>query len=428
MLIEAYLAFANADADEAERRYREIVRLRPFDGEAWYQLGEVLFHYNGVRGRPIDEARPAFQRAMANGPKDASLTHLLEIEAINWNYAAYDSLVGGINAGSHFDLVGRTVTALTKGDEPAKAKILAENRRTQDPDLSTHARHMLFLIEDRQAASRVVRLLLDAERPAEAKALGHILLAHLEAASGRLRAADVELREAAALDRTRGLEHRGLLESLSFYDVPRSQRVATRSALASLTGDVSNSGVVFADDRALHSRFRQYLLGLLSANVGELDQARRMADELETGVGDREKFSIMLGRGVRAHVFALEGRGDEALRELTKPHTTPVPVELMGIVPFFAQGTERFLRAELMRQLGRDEEALGWYESFGQHTAFDRVFLAPAHRRIGELLEHQGKRVDAARHYEMFISLWKDCDPELRPQVDDVRARLARLR
>jgi serine/threonine-protein kinase len=428
MLLEAYLAFANADADDAERRYRQIVRLRPFDGEAWYQLGEVLFHYNGVRGRPIDEARPAFQRAMASGPKDASLTHLLEIEAINWNYATYDSLVGGINAGSHFDLVGRTVSALTKGDEASRMRILAENRRTQDPDLSTYARHMLFLIEDRQSAARVVRLLLDAERPAEAKALGHILLAHLEAASGRLRAAEAELRAAEALDRTRALEHRGLLESLPFLAVARSQKAATRAALTSLTGDVSNSGVVFADDRTLHPRFRQYLIGLLSAEVGELDQARRMADELETGVGDQEKFSIMLGRGVRARVLALEGRADEALRELTKPHTTPIPVELMGIVPFFGQGSERFLRAELLRQVGRDEEALSWYESFGQHTAFDRVYLAPAHRRIGELLERQGNRAEAARHYEKFLSLWKDCDPELRPQVEAVRARLARLR
>jgi hypothetical protein len=47
---------------------------------------------------------------------------------------------------------------------------------------------------------------------------------------------------------------------------------------------------------------------------------------------------------------------------------------------------------------------------------------------MGELLERQGKRAEAASHYEKFVALWKDSDPELRPQVDEVRARLARLR
>jgi DNA-binding SARP family transcriptional activator/Flp pilus assembly protein TadD len=429
MLLEAYVAFTDGDADDAERRFREIVRLRPFDGEAWYQLGEVLFHFNGVRGRPIDEARPAFQRALANGPKDASLTHLLEIEAIAWNYATYDSLVPGINAGSHFDLVGRTVTAFTRGDEPSRLRVIEENRRAQDSDLANYARHALFLLEDRQSAARVVRLLLDPVRPAEARALGHILLAHLEAASGRMRSADAELRLAEALDRTRALEHRGLLETLPFLPVTRDRRLATREALASWSGDASGS-IVFTDDRSLHPRFRQYLVGLLSADVGDVDRTRHAMQELETGVTTADQFATMLARGLRARLLALQGgdRRDDALRELDKPHAASAVVALVGVVPFYAQGTERYLRAELLRELGRNEEALSWYGSFGQHSAFDRVYLAPAHRRMGELLERQGKRAEAASHYEKFVALWKDSDPELQPQVDEVRARLARLR
>jgi tetratricopeptide (TPR) repeat protein len=428
MLLEAYVAFWRGDADDAERRYREIVRLRPFDGEAWYQLGEVLFHYNGIRGRPIQEARPMFQRALANGPKDASLTHLLEIEAIDWNYTAFDTLVGGIGPGAHFDLVGRTVRALTKGSGTDRSGMIEENRRTSDPDLANSARHMLFLVEDRESAASVVRMLLNPERPAEARALGHILLAHLEAASGRLRAADLELRLAEALDRTRALEHRGLLESMPFLAVTPARRVATRDALMRWNGDAPASGIVFSDGRLIHDRARQYLVGLLSAQLGEMDAARRAADGVEGDAASEQPFAIMLARGVRAQVLARSARREDALMELSQPHTEPNVSDLIGIVPFAGLGPERFLRAELLREMGRNEEALSWYGSFGQHSAFDRVFLAPAHLHMGELLDGAGKSDEAVVHYEKFISLWKDCDAELRPLVSDARARVSLLR
>ncbi len=430
MLLEAYASFTRGDADDAERRYREIVRLRPFDGEAWYQLGEVLFHYNGIRGRPIHEARPLFHRALANGPRDATLTHLLEIEAIGWNYATYDSIWGGIAAGSHFDLVGRTVRALSvegKGSAADRSRLIAENKETTDLDLANYARHMLFLVEDRESAASVVRLLLSADRPAEARALGHILLAHLEAASGRVRAADAELRAAEALDPTRALEHRGLLESLSFLPVSRAQRIATRDALMQWSGDAPTSGIVFSDDRLIHNRIREYLVGVLSGQLGELEVASRAADDVERGAA-LQPFAIMLARGVRAQVLAHRAARPDALAELSKPHTEPAVLDLIGIVPFAGLGPERFLHAELLRELGRNEEALSWYGSFGQHSAFDQVFLAPGHRRMGEIHEAAGRFDEAVVHYEKFISLWKDSDSELQPLVSDARARVARRR
>ena len=34
----------------------------------------------------------------------------------------------------------------------------------------------------------------------------------------------------------------------------------------------------------------------------------------------------------------------------------------------------------------------------------------------------------AAEHYDQFVSLWKNADPELQPRVAEVRARVAKLR
>jgi tetratricopeptide (TPR) repeat protein len=57
----------------------------------------------------------------------------------------------------------------------------------------------------------------------------------------------------------------------------------------------------------------------------------------------------------------------------------------------------------------------------------DAVQLAPLYRRLGELHEQRGEREKAAHYYTRFVDLWKDCDPELRPQVDEVRRRVSQL-
>jgi hypothetical protein len=36
-----------------------------------------------------------------------------------------------------------------------------------------------------------------------------------------------------------------------------------------------------------------------------------------------------------------------------------------------------------------------------------------------------GEREKAADHYSRFIELWKNCDPDLRPLVEEARTRLA---
>jgi len=49
-------------------------------------------------------------------------------------------------------------------------------------------------------------------------------------------------------------------------------------------------------------------------------------------------------------------------------------------------------------------------------------------RRLGELYEQKGNGEKAIEYYNRFIELWKYADPELQPQVADIRARVTRLR
>jgi DNA-binding SARP family transcriptional activator/Flp pilus assembly protein TadD len=430
-LVEAFLPYVEGQSDEAERRYRAILSTRPYEGEAWYPLGEVLFHFNPVRGRSIEEARPAFRRAISLGPSDAPLTHLLEIEAIAGDYAAFDSLLPGIAAGAHFDLVGRTIHAFRRRDEAARRHMLAEIRGVPDLELANVARHMLFLLDDRASAEEVVSVMLDAERPREVRALGHILIAHLEASAGRMRAADSALRLAASFDRLHALEHRALLESLPFLPTSRDALDATRAQLEHWSADsATGPAVVFMGDAQLHEPIRDYLLAVVYAALDRPADAERVAARLSRArvPAESQPLVVALSHGARARAALQKRDPSAALRELQERRDDASPVNLVGVVPFFGLASERFIHAEALRTLGRDEEALSWYGAFGEHSAYSRIFLAPAHRRRGEIFEKTGHRAEAVREYSRFVALWKDCDPALRPDVADAEARLKRLR
>jgi tetratricopeptide (TPR) repeat protein len=81
---------------------------------------------------------------------------------------------------------------------------------------------------------------------------------------------------------------------------------------------------------------------------------------------------------------------------------------------------------------GKPDSALVAYEKyFALLDPFrmqgDQFYLAPSHKRAGELYEAKGDLPNAVKHYRAFIDLWKNADPELQPKVAEVRRRLARL-
>jgi hypothetical protein len=57
----------------------------------------------------------------------------------------------------------------------------------------------------------------------------------------------------------------------------------------------------------------------------------------------------------------------------------------------------------------------------------DFIYRARLHLRRAEYYERLDQPARAAEHYAKFIDIWKDCDEELRPQVEEARARLAAL-
>jgi tetratricopeptide (TPR) repeat protein len=67
-LVRAYVHFRRGAADSAEQHYRAILRDYPDDLEAVFQLADVLYNYNPLRGRPRREARDAFKQVLDLDP------------------------------------------------------------------------------------------------------------------------------------------------------------------------------------------------------------------------------------------------------------------------------------------------------------------------------------------------------------------------
>jgi hypothetical protein len=61
---------------------------------------------------------------------------------------------------------------------------------------------------------------------------------------------------------------------------------------------------------------------------------------------------------------------------------TDVWFQLAIASPFYAGAYERLLRADLLVELGRPEEARGWLETIAQRSPFETPFVAAAGERV----------------------------------------------
>jgi tetratricopeptide (TPR) repeat protein len=82
----------------------------------------------------------------------------------------------------------------------------------------------------------------------------------------------------------------------------------------------------------------------------------------------------------------------------------------------------RWSIAELLVDLGRDEEAIPYFRSF-QTFGIDPY----AALELGKAYERLGRRDEAKDQYETALAYWREADPELAPRIAEARQHLAGL-
>jgi len=425
-LVTAYQMYDQGRAAEAEPIYRSLVATYPDDIDAWYQLGEVLIHHNAFRGRSWHEAREAFGRAVALEPShELSITHVLLLDFVDGRAAETGALLARLDPEGAFHAAYAPIVLLL-GDPEERARGFAALRHAVDPIVQVVAWLSQIGQGSHAAAPEVARLLTEPSRPASSRAGGYLLLAQIEAGQGRQRAARASLRAAEALDPAAALEIRAWLGLPAFLPDAPAELQALRAELERRVARGSPGSAPVTAQDSVRPQLQLYVLGLLSARLGDDAAARRHAAELERMGGPPSSGTLIpdLALAVRAEAARARGDAAEALALLERARLELSYNAAIGS-PFFFQDRERFLRAELLGQAGRHAEAIGWYTAVTETSV---AYGAIAHRRLAEIHDRLGDRARAAEHFARFVAVWENCDPELRPLREGAERRLAALR
>jgi DNA-binding SARP family transcriptional activator/tetratricopeptide (TPR) repeat protein len=445
-LVDALAAWRQGRGAHAIRLYRVAVAESPGDVEAWYQLGEALYHSGPAYGQSVLEARPAFERAVHFRPAAReALVHLVRLAAKARDTRAVDSLTRRImvmdTTADATEL--RLFRSMALGHHDSVSQLLDTLRRSPDEAVLSAAWRAAVFAEDFPAASAIAGLLIDPTRSASYQATGRWYVASLDLAGGSWKAARAVLAPSLAtlnIPHDRGISSAGTTTTISggSVDAIHADQLGLMAAMPWLSLSSGELNVLRRHVAAspgpppdlaywpnlFGTQFRDYVLGLLAVRAGDTTAALRFAAGLDRIRGDSGLMESARGAAItlRAEVAHAAGERERAIALLD---AAPVRATLHSVLP--SRAYERFLRAELLHELGRDDEALRWYATQGQSFIPDMIYLAPAELRQAEIRERHGDFAAARVHYRRFIELWAACDPELQPRVQHARERLRSL-
>jgi len=271
----------------------------------------------------------------------------------------------------------------------------------------------------------------------EQRLTGHLALAMTSELTGRMADASREQRSALRVQVSR--RQLGEAEAAMLADLGDIQRMADYSSeprplVRRLHSLWEVNRTITAQRRPIQRRHREF--APLFARLGDTARARQLMEEHATIMTERDYPVIgarVRGYTALATVATAAGQPNEALARIREGCGTISGAYVTCDRLAFLEVAEAFDRADeadsAIAAYRRFVElrALRWFAPTG---TLDIVTprIAPAWRRLGELLESKGKNREAIEAYERFLDFWRNADPELQPTVRIVRERTNRLR
>lgn len=435
-LIDAWHAYVYGEGERAERIYRTVVTSRPTDAEAWYRFAEVLFHYGPTLGTPLREAEAAFEKLLQLEPENLeAVVHLARLAAWRGRTARLDSLAARAQAlkPARAEALELLLLRASLRRDQRLQRALRDSMALADAHLSDWLVRAAMAFNENLDAADMLAFERRATGSEPEAILARVLLAHIRVGQGRWNAAKFELDKLGAVAPALALEQRVVLATLPFM---RTDSAELRNLLVRTAGPARiTAGYAAPGQLSLQPPWTgTYARGLVYAALGDIAAARSVADALEHDLPRtatlRDDTLIIalrqqLARGIRVRSLMRAGQPAAALRTLG-----PARLPSLRVLPSTMQhptAAERFMRAQLLQQLGREEEALGWLATFPDPSGYDVAYIAPAHFLRAEIHEAAGERQPAMRHYARVTELWRNADPVLRPIADSARVRFARL-
>ncbi|HWJ22210.1 MAG TPA: protein kinase [Gemmatimonadaceae bacterium] len=387
LLLGTYYSHLEADTAKAVAAYQSLLELDPNNAAALNNLGMLYYDRHDYAA-----AESLYRRAMGLSNRVvANYENLAQAQYTNGEYAAAESTVAALRA-----FAPRSPAAIFTSAELAGARgdyAAADSVARGAFDLLRgDAASLAKAGQLRAAVATIFGKLGDAERmlhDASASAMRAANPGEALSAEGQLVVTDVL---------QRGRPDRG---------AARLERTLARHPLDSLPAAT-----------------RPYLnVALLYALVDRPAPARAAVAKWDrTATPAQRAKQSLFRRGVEGMIALAEKRPAAAVTELravaAEDHDCVSCVLPALGVAYVQAGNADSAIAVLERYLVvRDAHRL----------QADQDWLAISRRRLGELYEARGDKAQAVKQYAAFLDLWRDADPELQPQVAEVRRRLIAL-
>lgn len=423
MLVEAQHAYRQGRHAEAGRLYREITDLYPEDVEAWYQLGEVMLHSGYLLGISLDEAAVPFRRAVELDPEMyPALWHLAGLLPFSSDAAEFDATVERLRRLNPDEWFIGALHTLFRGDAEERAAVLGS---VGSPSVGDDVQAMMlgWFAPTPSMGVDILASVADRSPDGDFPAVAGAFEAAGLAGQGRWSDARAAFDALDRLDPALALEIEAYTAMVLPPVVPYEDLGSLRDRLAAWNGrgdDAPGGERGFSSPHfGMHPYLRDFLLGLMEARLGETAAARSHADVLDDADPPEELVNWVadLAAMVRAEAARADGDPEAALAALAEAPMWRILELDERLSPLVGQYYGPFLRAQLLREAGRDREALRWYRA--GITVHD-ARAATAHLHRARLLAASGEGEKAAELAETLRGWWSDADPAFQTLLESL--------
>jgi len=171
-------------------------------------------------------------------------------------------------------------------------------------------------------------------------------------------------------------------------------------------------------------------IGLTYLEMNRPGQARQTAEKLKQLIENgMNKRSIAIYYFLMGAIELKSNRAAHAAEYLDKAiHGMPDRVFDSWSLETNASGVDYSARAYYKN--GNLEKAIEAYEkilslTYGRYYHGD--IYAKSYYRLGRIYQEKGMKEEAVKHYNKFIHLWKECDPQFQPLVKDAKKQVKEL-
>lgn len=411
--VRAWLMVLEGRPEEAEVLYRTVLAEDSLNQDALAELADIRFHWGGYLGYPAVDTRADWERLLVLDPTNVeAIRHLARVLAVQRDSAAFRELAGRLAAldpGREAMMESSLLEAFAFGDSAARAAATPAVETLEEPQRRALARAAAVAAPHRPETAGLLGPVLVFGHSFTSWEQGEVLVrAQMDLARGRIERARALIDSAEALGPRAGYFRAGTL----LVPVVGGSRDEMRAALTSLARSDAGASDFYAEP------WRLYLSGSLAARLGDTLAARAAEERLlrhqdpRDGASNAVAFAPLYARVVQAERLRAAGRPADALSALGEPHMPPD--RRLPHIWSFPRAHERILRANLLADTGRHDEAVRWYRTFPDPGGYDLMYLPAALLGEAQAYEATGRGAEAAAVRERLEALLRDADARVR--------------